>query len=147
MTPPSITFFGCLPRGQSSDPATECLASPTMDSTDVTHYRHFAVDDDADVVYLCDLQPYRQETDQAGREAAMACFALVKEGGKRKWTGMCYDLQQTCDVLKVRYPAGLEIVHQLLTNANGVTVIRSLFLTIIANDVPKQCERLTIRLT
>ena len=35
------------------------------------------------------------------------------------------------------YNSGLEIVHRPFTNANGVTVNRSLFITIIANDVIK----------
>ena len=33
----------------------------TVSSTNVTTYRHYSVDTDEDLVYMCDRQPYRPE--------------------------------------------------------------------------------------
>ena len=37
---------------------TLCFPTATVDSTDPTSYRHFAVDDDNGVLYFCDRNGY-----------------------------------------------------------------------------------------
>ena len=73
----SVRFYGCLPRGHTPD-VTLCAAAATVDSTDPTAYRHFAVDDLHDVVYFCDRSPY------SGR---MHCYSSVRADGDNLWNG------------------------------------------------------------
>ena len=45
----------------------------TVSSTDVVTYRHFSVDEEADLIYLCDRQPYRPSQ-------GLACWVSMKAG-------------------------------------------------------------------
>ena len=45
----------------------------TVSSSDVVNYRHFSVDEKADLVYLCDRQPYRPSQ-------GLACWVSMSAG-------------------------------------------------------------------
>ena len=73
-----MQWFGCLPKGVSLD-VSQCLPDVTIDSSDVTKYRHFAVDDLNEVVYFCDVSPYIHE--------GMLCYFSAFKDGQNTWTG------------------------------------------------------------
>ena len=56
-----MEWTGCLPNepvpGTTVDESL-CFSSTTVDSTDTTSYRHFAVDDDNGILYFCDRNGY-----------------------------------------------------------------------------------------
>ncbi len=85
-------FFGCLPRDQNADPVSECRPPFTANSANPRRYRHFAVDEDNDVVYLCDHIPGEARTaEETAAERRMSCFALIPAGGgggEKKWVAL-----------------------------------------------------------
>ena len=54
----------------------------TVASTDVTTYRHFSVDVNEDLVYMCDRQPYRPSQ-------GLACWVSMNAGAL--WIREFYD--------------------------------------------------------
>lgn len=65
-----MQFFGCLPDNFVPDPSS-CFADTTVDSNDISQYRHFAVDDDRDIVYFCNINDF---------SGAMQCFVSGDDG-------------------------------------------------------------------
>ena len=84
----SMRFYGCyekniLPANLTAD---RCVGNPeTPDASIPTDYRHFAVDDLRDILYVCDVHPTRQG-------APMFCFSsdfYVYETPTWLGTGSC----------------------------------------------------------
>ena len=71
-----VKIFGCDPEGEMrtvklvdggvdkperNKEATFTLPNRTVSSSDPVNYRHFAIDEGKNIIYMCDRNPYRQE--------------------------------------------------------------------------------------
>ncbi len=57
---------------------SQCFAANTVDASDKTKYRHFAVDDANQLVYYCDRNAYLKE---------LLCYYSNRTAGDNHWTG------------------------------------------------------------
>ena len=54
-----MKFFGCFARESTfAEPDYSATTIVSNDPSDTENYRHFAVDQDHNVLYLCDRNPY-----------------------------------------------------------------------------------------
>ncbi len=79
-----VAFEGCRPPDWSG--RSDCSALPAADdaSSDV-EYRHFAVDDVADVVYFCDVAP--TGVGGVGVRGGLRCFASDRKKPEPNFSG------------------------------------------------------------
>ncbi len=74
----SVQFYGCYPRGVLPNLANCAPVPSTIDAQDATMYRHYAIDDDKDIVYFCDRNPYVE---------GMFCYSMDQKNAAGTWRG------------------------------------------------------------
>ncbi len=94
-----MTFKGCFPYDYDPDVLeSRCGEDKTVDSTDVKRYRHFAVDDKNDIIYVCDAVPTRPVSE-------LACYSNNRaDGSGRTWFGkfLFSRISSKCSAISLR---------------------------------------------
>ena len=77
-----VQWYGSFPNS-GGDTCSADLKGHTRDSTDKTRYRHFAYDSIHEIVYFCDLNPYKE---------GMFCYCsdrrnVENNGSPNVWNG------------------------------------------------------------